>query len=144
MILFNKTTNMVDYDGPTARFAGVDAYKNPQLVCEFEIRLTDDEKLALFRNKVTDNAGDALRQQGSLADACQMTMLAMGSLLSQLKAGKPIDEIIDSDPAFGLCIEFSQAHEADTMKLPFKQKPPGEAIKDIIHRTNAVAELYSN
>ncbi|MFT4925632.1 MAG: hypothetical protein ACI8WB_001725 [Phenylobacterium sp.] len=142
MILFNKTTGIVEYDGPTVKFPGIDTYKHPEVAAEFEIRLTEAEQLAVFREKVTTCAGDALRLQGTIADASQITMLAMGSLLSQLKAGTAIEQIIDSDPAFGLCIDYFAAQQAGTMKIPFKVKPEGAAMSDIIQRTHAVAELY--
>lgn len=142
MILFNQTSGIVEYDGPVATFAGVDTYRHPEVTAEFEIRLTDAEKLDVFRDKISSTAGDSQKLQGSIADSSQITMLALGRLLEQLKAGTAIDEIIASDPAFALCIEFSQAETAGTMKMPFKVKPDGDALKDIIHRTNAVAELY--
>lgn len=104
--------------------------------------ISEAEQTAQKRQVIQSAAGDIQSMQGSIADAAQISLLTLGQLLLQLKAGKPIDEIISSDPVFGLCIEFCQAHTDGTMKVPFVQKPSGEAIKDIIYRTNAVAELY--
>ncbi len=98
------------------------------------------------RQAIKAVAGDNQSLQGSIADTAQISMLSMGKLLLQLKAGKTIDEIIASDTAFALCIEFAEANSAestDKMKIPFQQKPQGSAIKDIIHRTHAVGELYN-
>lgn len=95
------------------------------------------------RQSINSAAGDRDSIQGSIADASQITMLALGQLLLQLKAGKSIDDIIASDSAFAACIEFANADEDGSMKVPFKQKPAGEAMADIVKRTHAVAELYA-
>jgi hypothetical protein len=97
---------------------------------------------AQARQQIEQVAGDSASIQGTIADTAQITMLAMGQLLLQLKAGKSIDEIIASDPAFASCVKFAQAEAAGSMKMPFKQKPDGEAMADIIKRTDAVAGLY--
>ncbi|MFT4925636.1 MAG: hypothetical protein ACI8WB_001729 [Phenylobacterium sp.] len=98
-----------------------------------------------MRNRATINAlaGDAHSLQGTIADASQISMLTLGHLLLQLKAGKTITDIIASQSVFSLCIDYAKAQADGSMKMPFIEKPAGEPLKDIISRTNAVAELYA-
>lgn len=101
------------------------------------------ELKARERKKINDAAGDNDSIQGTVADATQIAMLALGKLLIGLKDGKSMDDIIASDPAFAACVAFADAEADGSMKVPFKHKPEGDALADIVHRTNAVAELYS-
>ncbi len=100
------------------------------------------ELKARERKKINQAAGDYHSIQGTIADASQMSMLSLGKLLIGLKAGKSIDEVIASDPAFAACIAYAEAETDGSMKVPFKHKPEGAALADIIERSNAVAELY--
>ncbi|MFT4925641.1 MAG: hypothetical protein ACI8WB_001734 [Phenylobacterium sp.] len=118
---------------------------NPQHPIDYSNDIISNAELTLRkRQTIAAAAGDSQSLQGTIADTAQISLLTLGHLLVQLKAGKPIDEIIASDPAFALCIEYAQAQAAGTMKLPFAEKPAGESLKDIIYRTNAVGEFIAN
>lgn len=105
--------------------------------------ISDAELKLRERKKIKAAAGDSESIQGSIFDSAQITMLALGQLLIQLKAGKSIEDIIATDQAFAACIEFAEKEASGEMKVPFKYKPEGQAMEDIVKRTHAVAELYS-
>lgn len=109
---------------------------NDALVSDVELKQRE-------REKIWQVAGDKASIQGSNADAAQIILLALGKLVKQLQQGQTVDQVIASDPVFALCIEFAEKEAAGSMKVPFKHKPEGEALSDIIARSNAVAELYS-
>ena len=152
MILLNKTTGIVEYNGPCNKFLGLAAYENSEVEHEFEIQLTDAEKMAILRSEITDKAGDQAALLGTASDA---TLIAIDNLaIDVLSVNKSANssykdarielyEQLHGDGSWIKSVEAAkqwfEGRKANAIKSPVDVKGAASVFEKIAQRATAVA-----
>jgi len=140
MKLLNKTTNIIEYDGPVNRFLGIDAYHHEEVNAEFEIILTSEEKRNAVRQKIQNEAGDPQTILGTTADATQLLLYVLCTLTTKLSTANSLAEVREATATIEpMATAFLAKIESGEVKLPFMQKGLDSVVNDIQTRATAVA-----
>ena len=155
MQLHNKTTGIVEYNGPVDRFQGVEAYHHPDVNAEFDILLSDDEKRDVVRQRITQKAGDQPTILGTTSDAAlialdhlSMDILAIDrSATSSYKTARiELYEEWHGGDKWALAVadanKWFQGRKAGVIKSPVDVKGQ-RALESIAKRSTAVAEVLA-
>ena len=156
MQLLNKTTGIVEYNGPIHHFQGVEAYHHPEVNAEFDILLSDDEKRDVVRQRIAQKAGDQPTILGTTSDAALIALdhLAMDILAidksattSSYKTARiALYEEWHGPGKWALAVadahQWFQGRKAGVIKSPVDVKGQ-RALESIAQRSTAVAEVLA-
>ena len=157
MILLNKTTGIVEYDGPCNKFLGLAAYEHSEVEADFEIRLTDAEKMDVMRSEITNKAGDQAALLGTASDATLISIdnLAIDVLAMDKSANSSYKEAriefyehLHGKDAWSKAVveakQWFEGRKAGVIRSPVDVKGGKSVFAKIAQRATAVADILAN
>lgn len=94
-----------------------------------------------LRQKIQANAGDISSILGTTADATQILLFGLASLVAKLSTAQSLAEVREAAAPFAdISADFLTKIESGAVKLPFQVKGTENVIADIETRATAVAE----
>lgn len=98
-----------------------------------------------LRYQISQQAGDTASLLGTTADATQLLLHAVATLVSRLNTAKSLADVRAAAAPFNdLAISFLAKVESGEVKLPFKDKGLDKVVADIEQRATAVAEVLAS
>ena len=145
MKLINKTTAIVEFDGPAAQFPGIEAYQHDEVNAEFEQVYSSDEQRELLRDKITVTAGDSQSLLGTATDAAHILFYEVAKLSAQLSTAQSLEQVRAGAQQLNNCLSgFATKVDAGEVKLPYQTKGIEAVICEIEDRATAVEQLITD
>lgn len=97
-----------------------------------------------IRADISDKAGDIPSLLGTTADATQILLFGLASLVAKLAEADSLSDVRKSAAPFAeMSADFLAKVEAGTVKLPFQTKGMDTVIADIETRATAVSDVLA-
>ena len=111
---------------------------------DFDITLTDQEKLKQVRAQIASKAGDSASLLGNANDGMNLVLDSLAKLSASLHTANSLAEVRDAaKPVKDLTADFAAKVKAGTVKLPYQAKGADKVIEDIGTRATAVADVLA-
>ncbi len=111
------------------------------LTPEENARLESEAVKSHVRQKIASNAGDFPSILGTTADATQILLFGLASLVAKLSTANSLAEVRESAAPFAaISDDFLGKVQAGEVRLPFQVKGTEGVIMDIETRATAVAD----
>ncbi|WP_281559410.1 hypothetical protein [Thalassomonas sp. RHCl1] len=144
MKLINKTTGIVEFDGPAAQFPGIDVYQHEEVNAEFELICTAEEQRASLRDEITVNAGDTESLLGTATDGMHMLLYQVAKMSAQLSTAESLAQVRAAAQELNtLLAGFAAKVDSQEVKLPYQTKGVDVVLQDIESRATAVNQLIA-
>jgi len=145
MQLVNKTTGIIEFDGPLDKFYGVTAYQHNEVNAEFEIILTAQEQRDYLRGEIAKDAGDNLSLLGTTSDTVHILLYELSRFMFKLNTAQTLAEMRSAaSPINTLIGNIHKKVDDDVIQLPYQAKGIDQVIFDIENRATSVAKILTD